>query len=113
MGAGGLSIQPPRIDAVVRFRIRTTEEGGRTQPIFGPEYRQIFRTRGHPESNWSIFVYPMRQQLELGETYELPVLFLARELVLGFLRPGTAIELCEGRRVVADGTVLSISNQAQ
>lgn len=40
-----------------------------------------------------------------GETYDLPVRFLSPEMALEKMRPGSAIQLLEGR-VVADGVVV-------
>lgn len=47
------------------------------------------------------------QVIEPGKTYELPVRFLSKELVVNHLKAGTSISLWEGREI-AEGKIQTI-----
>lgn len=92
-------------DAIINVRFLTTAEGGRSTAVEGQFYacpllvdNEYFDCRLLLEG----------RRLELGSTYEVPVKFLFRELVLPKLISGKNVLLWEGRNV-AEGRVIKIT----
>lgn len=94
-------------DAVIKVRFKTAAEGGRHRSI-------VIAEKGH--YGCPLFVdgqaFDCRflveaQTLSLGETYELPVKFLAPDLALSKLSPGKTVTLWEGGEI-ATGQVVRL-----
>jgi hypothetical protein len=94
-------------DAIIKVRFKTTAEGGRQGPIVIAE-----KPFGCPlfigEEAFDCRLLIEAQTLSLGETYELPVKFLAPDLALPKLSPGKAVKLWEGRDI-ATGEVVRLA----
>ena len=91
-------------DAYIEVRFRTTEEGGRKTPVTGEFYACPLFIDGEP---YDCRLLIKNKTLELGHTYEVPVKFLNRDLVVPKLFIGKNVILWEGRDV-ADGKVTRI-----
>jgi hypothetical protein len=92
-----------RPDAIARVSWRPLEEGGRPEPP-GPVYAAtaVFLLQ---ESG----VGPVSDHysLMLGLNHpEVPVEFLAKDLVRDYLKPGARFVVMEGDRAVADGIIV-------
>ena len=88
-------------DAIIEVRFKTYSEGGRKTPITGSVYNCPLFVK---DTGFDCRIALNESPIELGVTYELPVWFLNKELVLPHIWPGVAIYLWEGKEI-AKGTV--------
>jgi hypothetical protein len=93
-------------DAIIAVRFKTPEENGRRSPIDGDYYGCPFCVDGE---YFDCRLLLAGQQLELGETYEVPVQFLRPDLVLPKLRKEKEFTLWEGKEVATGKVVRVIS----
>ncbi len=91
-------------DAYIEVRFRTTEEGGRKTPVTGEFYACPLFIDGEAY-DCRLLIKGMK--LELGRSYEVPIKFLNRDLVVPKLFIGKCVILWEGKDV-ADGKVTRI-----
>jgi hypothetical protein len=91
-------------DAFIEVKFRTTEEGGRETPVTGDFYACPLFIDGEA---YDCRLLIKGMELELGRSYEVPVKFLNRDIVLPKLHIGTSIILWEGKDV-GDGKVTRI-----
>lgn len=91
-------------DAYIEVRFRTTEEGGRKTPVTGEFYACPLFIDGEAY-DCRLLIKGMK--LELGRSYEVPVKFLNRDLVVPKLYIGKNVILWEGKDA-ADGKVTRI-----
>ncbi|MBA3238011.1 MAG: hypothetical protein H0T62_06630 [Parachlamydiaceae bacterium] len=99
-----------KFDIYIKVRFRTSSEGGRKTPL----------KRKTPQGP-NFYAYPLivdgkgydcrllieDKDIELGKYYEIPVIFLDKDLALANLSIGKDITLWEGKEI-ADGQVTRI-----
>jgi hypothetical protein len=88
----------------IRIRFKTTEENGRNTAVEGTFYACPLFVDGEA---FDCRLLLNGQRLELGEYYEIPVIFLSPELVLPKLCVGKEVVLWEGKDV-ATGYVINL-----
>lgn len=93
-------------DATIRVRFLTTTEGGRQTDVAGDVYGCPMVIDGEA---FDCRLYLGGKTLILGETYDIPVNFLNRELILPRLAPSKHVRLWEGK-YVADAEVVRIGS---
>ena len=94
-----------KADATIRIRLLTTEQGGRRGAIQGPRYGCPLMVN---EKGFDCRLMLQESELlELGETYEVGVKFLNRELAIRELEAGKSVSLWEGK-TIAIGQVVAI-----
>lgn len=91
-------------DAVIEIRLKNTEEGGRKGAVIGDFHGCVLLIDGEA---FDCRLILRGRRLELGETYEVAVKFLNRDLVAPKLAVGKPLSLWEGKEI-ATGTVLSL-----
>lgn len=91
-------------DAYIEVKFRTTKEGGRKTPVTGEFYACPLFIDG---VGYDCRLLIKGVELVLGRSYEVPVKFLNRDLVLPKLFIGKSVVLWEGKDV-ADGRVTKI-----
>jgi hypothetical protein len=99
---------------ITRAEIRwlRPDEGGRTIPPKGPQYSTVARFSTQTDEQWSQEAWSLVLSLEEGLGQDLRqkarVRFLADDAIAPkeWLKPGSAFELYEGRKRVAEGRVL-------
>ena len=87
-----------------RIRWLSPDEGGRAQPPTGGQYITVARFE-HPAGDWSTDAWSVVVSFE-GSREEVHVSFLAPEAPSHLLGSGAVFELYEGRKKVAEVTVL-------
>ena len=92
-------------DAFIEVRFRTTEESGRKTPIIGDSYAcpMFIDDQAY---DWRLLIKGVK--MELGSLYEVPVIFLNRDLVLSNLFIGKSVTLWEGKDG-ADGKIVKVT----
>ncbi|HET9495320.1 MAG TPA: elongation factor Tu [Chloroflexia bacterium] len=96
---------PWSFDVEEEIAYLTTEEGGRTKPIFAG-YRPGIYYDGHA---WdAVHIYPDVESVMPGQTARAYLSFLSPECHVGRLFPGKEFEVREGGRIVAKGRVTKI-----
>lgn len=93
-------------DAIIEVRFKTTVEGGRSTNISGKFYSCPLFVEGE---GFDCRIMLGNKIIQLGETYELPVRFLFRDLAMPRLSIGSSISLWEGKEI-ATGIVKSVIN---
>jgi hypothetical protein len=91
---------------VSRARVRwlSSSEGGRAQPPTGEQYITVARF-DDPAGDWSTDAWSVVLRF-VGSSEEAEVHFLAPEAPPHLLRPGVVFELYEGRKKVAEVSVV-------
>lgn len=89
------------------------EQGGRAEPPTGPTYSTVARFDQQTEDQWLenawSLVVECRDAPDSERAHAVTVRFLAEDGPIHFLAPGREFSLYEGRRKVAEGTVLASS----
>ena len=93
-------------DISIRVRLKTPAEGGRNGPILGPRFGCVLFVEGEA---FDCRLLIDGRDLELGNTYEVPLKFLNASLVMDKLSIGTSITLWEGKEIAA-GTVVRVGS---
>ena len=99
-----------RPDAIVRIRLKSTEAGGRASPIPPLQYRcPVFFGEQRREANDCVLLLnTIAASLEPGgESEDVPVKFLRRDLVAEHLSPGTRFVMWEGREI-GEGEIMEV-----
>ncbi|MCP8463121.1 hypothetical protein NK553_04085 [Pseudomonas sp. ZM23] len=91
-------------DIIISVRFFTPPEGGRNAAVEGQFYACPLFVEG---KGFDCRLLLGGRRFELGATYEVPVKFLYRELVLPMLTVGKDVLLWEGRDV-AKGEVIKV-----
>jgi hypothetical protein len=91
-------------EAILEVRFKTTAEGGRQGPVFAEKFRCPMIIN---EEFWDCCLFLNGRQLELGETYQVPVAFLSPDVVLPMLSVGKAVKLWDGKDI-AEGKVIEL-----
>jgi len=91
-------------DIVLEVRLRTTAEGGRQTVLEGERYGCPLLVDGDA---FDCRLLLAGRKFELGRTYEVPIKFLTRDLVLPRLYVGKSVQLWEGK-IIGDGVVVGI-----
>lgn len=91
-------------DATIRVRLLTPEEGGRLGAIQGPSYRcaLIVNDKGFD----CRLILQDTDLLEGGNSYEVGVKFLNRELAFAELAPKKKVALWEGKTIAVGEVIL-------
>ena len=89
---------------LIRVRLKTPAEGGRNGPIVGRHHGCVLFV---DDEAFDCRLLTEGRELELGETYEVPVQFLNLSLVTGKLSVGKTIALWEGKEI-ATGEVVRL-----
>ena len=93
-----------------RLRWLKPEEGGRQHPPPGPKYITVARFESQRESwsdeAWSLVV-EFLEQPDASLCHRVRVSFLAEDGPEDLLMPGSAFDLMEGSRRVAEGVVIA------
>jgi len=92
-------------DAIIEVRFKTPSEGGRKSPISGNVYSCPLLIDGE---GFDCRIPLGDRRIELGQTYDLEVRFLFRDLAMPHLAPGRAISLWEGREI-ANGKIKAVA----
>jgi hypothetical protein len=92
--------------ATIRVRFLTSGEGGRQTDVTGDVYACPMFIDGEA---FDCRIYLNGKTLTLGETYDVPVKFLNRELVLPRLATHKRVKLWEGK-CVADAEVIHVNS---
>ena len=97
-----------KFDAVLRVRFLTRAEGGRKDVVKPPSgfYSCTLFGAGDDEGYDARIVFA-GFPAELGETYDLPAQFLARNLALERFTPGTEFMIMDRNRLVGRGICMS------
>lgn len=83
-------------DAYLNVRFKTSQEGGRNAPILGDFYScPMFID----EEGFDCRLLVKGMLIELGQWYEVPVVFMNRDLVLSKLNVGKVVTFWEGKTV--------------
>jgi translation elongation factor EF-Tu-like GTPase len=100
--------EAPHLEIEVTFL--KAEEGGKTRP-----FRQGYRPAIHHHGRYGDAFYQFEADdwIRPGDTVRARVTLLCPELHQDVLRPGEAIELCEGAHVYARGRVLRVFPAAE
>jgi hypothetical protein len=83
----------------LRFRFYTTNEGGRRTPVGGPEVGFYSCPLIYDDQAFDCRILLSGDALQLGETYERPIVFLSRAEALRWFPLGRELTLWEGRPV--------------
>jgi translation elongation factor EF-Tu-like GTPase len=95
--------RPRDIEATIRFL--STEEGGKTRPVFD-DYRPQFYYDGR---DWDApQEYPDVSEVRPGDTVRAYLAFLSPQCHLGKIYEGMKFQVREGAKVVAEGEVTRI-----
>jgi hypothetical protein len=96
-------------EAIIKVRFKTTAEGGRQGPITLTEKWSFNCPMFIDGEYWDCRLLGQGpdQILQLGETYQLPVMFLHPDLVLPKLSSGKPVKLWEGKDI-ATGEVVRL-----
>ena len=92
-------------DAIIEVRFKKTTEGGRESAIVGDVYGCPLFVEGE---GFDCRLLLTGKELQLGETYEIPVKFMNPDMVLPKLSIGKTITLWEGKDI-ATGKVVRFS----
>ncbi len=92
-------------DAYLEVRFNTLEEGGRNTSITGAHYACPLFVDGE---GFECRLLINGKTLELGQSYEVPVKFMNRDLVLPKLNIGKTVTLWEGKEI-GTGKVLRLT----
>jgi len=96
-----------KADAIIKVRFKTSAEGGRQGAIVG--VGQFYGCPLFIDGEAFDCRIPLDgKTLQLGESYELPISFLNRDLVLPKLCPGKSVALWEGKEI-ATGEVVRLA----
>jgi len=87
-----------------RIRWLSADEGGRAQPPTGEQYITVAQFK-EPAGDWSTDAWSVVVRFH-GSREAADVSFLAPEAPPDLLKPGVVFELYEGRRKVADVSLL-------
>jgi hypothetical protein len=97
-----------KFDAVLRVRFLTRAEGGRKDAVKPPSGFYSCTLYGENDTvGYDVRIIFAGLPAELGETYELPALFLSPELALERFPPGTKFQIMDGRRRTGNGMFVS------
>ena len=97
-----------KFDAVLRVRFLTRAEGGRKDAVRPPSgFYPCTIVGENDRSGFDARIVFAGWPAELGETYELPVIFLSPELALERFPPGSSFLIMDGRRVTGRGVFVS------
>ena len=92
-------------DAVIRVRLLTRAEGGRTIPVSGKHF-------GCPliidDEYFDCRLILMDMELQLGLSYDVPVVFLDAATVMPKLKIGKQLSLWEGK-IIGHAKIMSVS----
>jgi translation elongation factor EF-Tu-like GTPase len=92
-------------DIEARIHFFTTEEGGKTRPVFS-DYRPQFYYNGR---DWDApHEYPDVAEVKPGDTVRAYLAFLSPQCHLGKIYEGMKFQVREGAKVVAEGEVTRI-----
>ena len=94
-------------DAIVEVRFMTHEEGGRTEPVDPAHFSAVFEIDRAYHSGRFLPFLSGGEFMELGRSYEVPVVFVFPELVLHKIFAGKILPIWDGR-VVATGKVIRV-----
>lgn len=93
------------VDALLQFRLLEASEGGRTKGLGGPDALFFACPLISGGNAWDCRVLIGGEEIALGETYTFPVTFLSREAAWDWAKPGTQVDLWEGK-VIGHGVIL-------
>ena len=97
-----------KFDAVLRVRFMTCAEGGRkdaVKPSSG--FYPCTLVGPNDTTGYDARIIFAGWPAQLGETYELPALFLSPELALEHFPPGSQFRIMDGRRQTGSGVFVS------
>jgi hypothetical protein len=97
-----------KFDAVLRVRFLTRAEGGRKDAVRPPSgFYPCTLFGANDTTGYDARIIFAGWPAVLGETYELPALFLSPELALERFPPGSSFAIMDGRRQTGSGVFLS------
>jgi hypothetical protein len=97
-----------KFDAVLRVRFMTRAEGGRKDAVKPPSgFFPCTLFGANDTTGYDARIVFAGLPAELGETYNLPVLFLCPELALERFPPGAEFRIMDGRRQTGRGVFVS------
>ena len=97
-----------KFDAVLRVRFLTRAEGGLKSPVKPPSGKYpCTLIANNDNEGFDTRIIFAGWSADLGETYELPALFLCPELVLERFPPGTEFRIMDGRKLTGHGVFVS------
>ena len=87
-------------EAILSVRFLTRREGGRKRPVSSPHgfFTCTLFVDGD-EVGYDARLLLAELSLELGETYEVPAIFLSPTLALPMFRPDSAFRIVDGKTV--------------
>ena len=93
-------------EAILRVRFLTKREGGRKLAVATPHgFFTCTLFVDDDEVGYDTRLLLAELSLELGETYEVPAIFLSPALALSRLQPGAAFRIVDGK-TIGRGTVV-------
>ena len=97
-----------KFDAVLRVRFMTRAEGGRKAAVSPPSgFFPCTLVGANDAAGFDARIVFAGLHAELGETYNLPVLFLCPELALERFPPGAEFRIMDRNRLTGRGVFLS------
>lgn len=97
-----------KFDAVLRVRFLTRAEGGRKDAVRPPSgFYPCTIVGENDNTGYDARIVFAGWPAELGEIYQLPVLFLSPELALERFPPGSEFRIMDGRRMTGRGVFVS------
>jgi hypothetical protein len=97
-----------KFDGILRFRLFLPGEGGRDKGI--PSSARFYSCPLFDGSKyWDCRIMLDGRGIELGETYEYPLLFLSPNEATRTIRPDAKVQLWEGR-IIGTGTVVELTD---
>ena len=97
-----------KFDAVLRVRFLTRAEGGRKDAVRPPSgFYPCTLYGANDTTGYDARIIFAGWPAELGETYDLPALFLSPEMTLERFPPGEKFQIMDGRRITGNGVFVS------
>ena len=97
-----------RPDLIIKVKVLSEKEGGRKIPFYNGYRGQFY----YNDSDWdATYEIIDKSEAKPGEEVELKLITSSREIHFGKFEVGKEVKIREGNRIVAEGHVISITNQ--